>query len=196
MFRSRTSGFDAKHWAGLPSPIRCIIVVQLFVNNFIRHLHFRPLPQRRTDSFRLFIFRPGERVPALLANHGASVSSQTGTIPPGGHDFSRRARFLQTGTISNWSRPRIGSIPTFPPHPISCVFGPPHLTAGASCDSVTVLPHVFSQWGNGKVVLWKLVTKALSCQAGVAFSFAAADSDIIEQTTNVRDCTPLALPKS
>jgi hypothetical protein len=64
---------------------------------------------------------------------------------------------------------------------------PPHLTAGASCDSVPVLPHVFSQWGNGKVVLWKLVTKARSCRAGVAFSVAAADRDIIAQTTNMRD---------
>jgi hypothetical protein len=93
-------------------------------------------------------------------------------------------------TTAHWFDPDLPASPDF-----LCLW-PAHLTAGTSCDSVPVLPHVFSQWGNGKVVLWKLMTKALSCRAGVAFSLAAADSDIIEQTTSVRDCTPLALPKS
>jgi hypothetical protein len=92
------------------------------------------------------------RVTGLLADHGTSL-------------------LFQTGTISHWSRPGIGWFQTsrftrFPG------FLPRHLTAGTSCDSVPALPHVFSQWGNGKVVLWKLVTKALSCRAGVAFSLA------------------------
>ena len=73
-------------------------------------------------------------------------------------------------TNARWPRSSIGFVPAFSVYPVSPVFGLPHLTAGTSCDSVPALPHVFSQWGNGKVVLWKLATEALSCRAGVAFS--------------------------
>src|ERR1700712_2086404 len=44
------------------------------------------------------------------------------------------------------------------------------LTDGTACDTVRVWPRVFSEWGNGEVVLWKLVSEAACWSAGYGFS--------------------------
>ena len=43
------------------------------------------------------------------------------------------------------------------------------LTDGTACDTVRVWPRVFSEWGNGEVVLWKLVNEAAGWDAGYGF---------------------------